>query len=56
MDTYCIYCKKETQTEIVRTSIDNKKKEKKVKGYCVSCGEAICQIIYYDPEENKVSS
>lgn len=56
MDTYCIHCKKETQTEIVRTSIDNKKKEKKFKGYCFSCREAVCQIIYYDPEENKVSS
>lgn len=56
MDTYCIYCKKETQTEIVRTSIDNRKKEKKVKGYCISCGEPVCQVIYYEPEEDKVSS
>ncbi len=45
MKTYCIKCNKETNTTIVRTKINEKKKEKKVIGYCNTCTEPSCQII-----------
>jgi ribosomal protein L44E len=45
MRSYCIYCNRETILEVVRIVLYNRRQEKKIKGYCKSCGESMCRIV-----------
>ena len=46
MMCYCITCEQEKEMIITNEIIDNKRKEKRINGYCKVCCEKMCLIIF----------
>lgn len=53
---YCVKCEGETEMIVVRTLLNNRNKEKKIKGFCKTCREPMYLITYFsdDPDDSKI--
>ena len=56
MKCYCINCRQEQEMIVVDESINNRTREKKIKGYCKVCCDEMCLIEILVPSKKIINS